>query len=180
MKYVIAVCSTLLSLSAFAENTFEAEAQVVQGHGMQLNGLFRWLLPEEDTFVFRWGTHLAGGITENTRLIDLNATEAENYMFAGAGFTFIGKTSIPSISALSEITLGLDGISLKTLSGDDAKHLLFKVHTGMRLEGSAETFYVAGVSFFNRSLTGRKPTLVNGQLLSKYSLSPSIGFGAQF
>lgn len=180
MTYTIALAALLISLPAFAEHTFEAEAQLLQDTGLQLNGIVRWIQPAEEKFVLRWGTHLTAGATENTRLVDNTSTAAADYLFAGGGFSFIGKTSMPAVSALSEMTLGLDGINLKTSSGENAKHLLFKVHTGVRLEGSSKTFYVAGISFFNRSLPAQKPILVNGQLLSKYSLSPSVGFGAQF
>lgn len=181
MKHAITITlvSTFTGMPAFADHTFETEVQVVQDKGMQLNGIVRWILPNDTKNAIRFGTHLVGGGTENSRLTSATILEPENFLFAGGGVSLIGKTTDPKLSAVSDLTLGIDGINLKTSSGDKAGHMLFKVHTAARFESENNSYFSAGISFFNRRLPGSEAVFVNGQLLTKYSFSPTIGFGAQ-
>ena len=171
------ILAFLFSTTAYAEQKFEAEAQVTQDKGTQLSGTLRWLLPKSEKTVFQWGAHFSGGVTENSDVTSTDTLRSADYLFAGGGLSFVGTTSIEAVSAFSEFTLGIDGINLETSDGKEAKHLLFKVHTGLRLSSSSRAYYSAGISFFNRRLTEDKQVRVNDQLLTKYSLSPMIGFG---
>ncbi len=179
-KTSIAIISTFLTLPAFAGHDFEAEANLSQDKGTQLNGVLRWILPADEKVVFRWGPTLSVGGTENTRLNDASQPEEQHFQFAGAGVSFIGKTSTPSVSAVTDITLGLDGLGLKTTKNEDAKHILYKVNLGLRLETATGAFYSAGISFLSRGLPSGKAILVNESLLTRYSLTPSLAFGYQF
>ena len=176
----IALISTFLSLPAFADNNFEAEANLTQDKGTQLNGVLRWILPANEKVVFRWGPTLSVGSTENTRINDAGQPEEQHFQFAGAGVSFIGKTSTPSVSAITDITLGVDGLGLKNIKNEDAKHLLYRASLNLRLESPTGSFYSAGFAFLNRSLPKDKSIFVNNARLTTYSLTPSVSFGYQF
>ncbi|MEY2989045.1 MAG: hypothetical protein RJB13_2566 [Pseudomonadota bacterium] len=180
MKINPILLAFLVSTSAFAEQKIEAEAQVLQDKGTQLSGTLRWLFPKSESTVFQWGTHLTGGVTENNQVTREGTLQSADTLFAGGGISFIGKTSYDALSAFSELTLGIDGLDLETSDAQEAKHLVFRVQTGLRLISGTGTFYSAGVSFINRHLQNDKQVRINDVLLTKYTLSPVVGFGLTF
>ena len=174
------ILAFLFSATAHAEQNFEAEAQLTQDKGAHLSGTLRWLLPKSEKTVFQWGAHFSGGVTENTDITSTDTLRSSDTLFAGGGLSFVGPTSMESVTAFSELTLGIDGINLETSEGNEAKHVLFKVQTGLKLNSGSGSIYSAGISLFNRHLPSDKQVRVNDVLLTKYSISPVVGFGVAF
>ncbi|NBX17607.1 MAG: hypothetical protein EBR09_09600 [Proteobacteria bacterium] len=179
MKYVIAWLSVFLSAQAFADRRFEAEVNLSQDKAAQGRGLLKWRVPVEG-MIYRWGPSVIFGIAENSRLRDNGSVAAENYYAAGAGLSIVVTTPSSPIALFNDLGFLADGIELSTASGDNARHSVFLLNSGIRLEDSIGTFVQMGISIADRDLPKGKDIRVNDLRLTKYSVSPLLGLGIHF
>lgn len=179
MKYTIALVSILAVTPALADNKFEAELNVSQDKGAQGHGVLKWRVPVEG-MLYRWGPTVSFGITENNKTKDTETLESEHFYSAAAGLSFVIRNPSSPLALFNDLSFGLDGINLKTSKNQTARHALVTINSGLRIEDPNGAFVQLGVSMKNRDLSTSKIVLVNDVRLTKYSVSPMMGFGTEF
>lgn len=117
------------------------------------------------------------GVSENLKTQNDREVESDHFLASTLGIALSAPVS-EQIKSYAELSVGADGIGLKSSDNKNGTHLISRSIIGLRLDAQ-NSYLFFGTGIQARGLADNKP-LAGGRPLSRYTVIPTLGLGIRF